>query len=85
MIKTLSFDYVLHVYSEMPNSGDLKSGDSLFFTTPLEFQQKPSPPPLRQIDPALNGNDLSNYIKSYMRYILSKFTVIVLMPEMIFQ
>ena len=42
----------------MPTSGDLKSGDCLFFTHyPPEFHRHPSPPP-RKIDPAPNGNDL---------------------------
>ena len=58
--------------SEMPTSGDLKSGDCLFFTTP------------RKIDPAPNGNDLGHYMTSYMMYILSKFEIIVLMLEIIF-
>ena len=54
----------------MPTSGDLKSGDSLFFTTspPPKFQQT-SPP--WQIDsaPNVNGNDLGYYMKSYMKNI----------------
>ena len=58
--------------TEMPTSGDLKSGDCLFFTTP------------RKIDPAPNGNDLGHYMTSYMMYILSKFEIIVLMLEIIF-
>ena len=58
----------------MPTSGDLKSGDSLFFTTPTS----------RQIDRAPNGNGLGLYMKSYMKYILSKFTIIVLDAEIIF-
>ena len=29
----------------MPTSGDLKSGDSLFFTTPPQKFNKPPPPP----------------------------------------
>ena len=33
-----------HVTAEMPTSGDLKSGDCLFFTSPSEFQGPPSPP-----------------------------------------
>ena len=63
--------------AEMPTSGDLKSGDCLFFTTPPEFQQ----PPPRKIDPAPNGNDLRHYMMSYVMYILSKFEIIVLMLE----
>ena len=67
---------------EMPISRDLKSGDSLFFITPPEF---PRTPPPRQTDPAPNGNDLGNYMKSYnMKHILSKFAIIVLLPELIF-
>ena len=58
----------------MPTSGDLKSGDSLFFTIPTP----------RQIDRAPNGNGLGLYMKSYMKYILSKFTIIVLDAEIIF-
>ena len=58
----------------MPTSGDLKSGDSLFFTTPIP----------RQIDRAPNGNGVGLYMKSYMKYILSKFTIIVLDAEIIF-
>ena len=49
---------------EMPISGDLKSGDSLFFIPPpppTEFQRTPPP---RQTDPAPNRNGLGNYIKS---------------------
>ena len=37
----------------MPTSGDLKSGDYLFFTSPPEFQRPP-----RKIDPVPNGNDV---------------------------
>ena len=36
--------------SEMPTSGDLKSGDSLFFTTPRKFNEPhlpPAPQPLK--------------------------------------
>ena len=38
----------------------------------------------RQIDPAANGNDLGHYMKSYMNYILSKFAIIVWIPDRIF-
>ena len=61
----------------MPTSGDLKSTeDSLFLTT------RPHP---KQIDPAPNGNDLGHHMKSYMKYILSNFAIIVLMPKIISQ
>ena len=66
----------------MPTSGDLKSGDCRFFTTPPEFQR--NPPPHRKIDPAPNGNDLGHYMTFYMMYILSKFEIIILMLEIIF-
>ena len=34
--------------TEMPTSGDLKSGDYLFFTTPPpRFQRRPPPPPYK--------------------------------------
>ena len=49
--------------AEMPTSGDLKSGDCLFFLLP----------PPRNIDPATNGDDLGYYMTCYMMYILSKF------------
>ena len=69
-------DYQSHDVNvtEMPTSGDLKSGDSLF----LHY------PPPRKIDPAPNGNDSLHYMTSYMRYILSKFEIIILMLEIIF-
>ena len=62
--------------TEMPTSGD-----SPFFTPPGNFNR---PPPPQQIDAAPNGNDLGHYMKSYMKYILSNFAIIVLMPEIIF-
>ena len=67
---------------EMPISGDLKSGDCLFFHHPPQNFNDP-PPPL-EIDPAPNRNDLGHYMTSYMMYILSKFEIIVLMLEIIF-
>ena len=68
-----------HTTAETSTSGDLKSGISLFFfTTPNEF------PRFQQIDPAPNGNDLRHYMKSYMKQILSKFAIIILMPKTIF-
>ena len=59
--------------AETPTSGDLKSGDSLFFHYPPPPPPPPqnfngSPPPH---DPAPNGNDLGHFMKSYMKYILS--------------
>ena len=71
--------------AEMPTSGDLKSGYSLLFTPPPPTTAgiSTSPPP-QQIDPDPNGNDLGHYMNSYMKYILSKVTIIILMPEIIF-
>ena len=55
----------------MPTSGDLKSGDSPF-----------PPPTPQQTDPAPNGNDLGHYyMNSYMKYMLSKSAIIILMPQ----
>ena len=66
---------------EMPTSGDLKSGDCRFFHhPPRNFND----PPLLEIDPASNRNDLRHYMMSYMMYILSKFEIIILMLEIIF-
>ena len=59
--------------AEMPTSGDLKSGDCLFFYSPSGISTTPPPPPPRKIDPAPNGNDLGHYMTSYMTYILSEF------------
>ena len=67
----------------MPTSGDLKSGDCHFLTTPPPQSFKETPPPKRKIDPAPNGNDLGHYMTSYMMYTLSKFEIIVLMLEII--
>ena len=66
----------------MPTSRDLKSGDSLFF-------HNPPPPPLlagNSMNPIHDkyGNDLGHYMKSYIKFILSKFAIIILMPEIIF-
>ena len=71
--------------TEMPTSGDPKSGDCLFYTTsPPGISTTPPSPRPREIDPAPNRNDLGHYITSYMMYILSKFEIIVLMLEIIF-
>ena len=70
--------------AEMPTSGDLKSGYSLLFTPPPPHHRRNFNIPPQQIDPAPNGNDLGHYMKSYMKYILSKVTIIILMPEIIF-
>ena len=56
--------------AEMPTSGDLKSGDSLFHY------------PHQKIDPAPNRDGLGHNMKSCMNYILSKFVIIVLKPKL---
>ena len=71
-----------HLRRRKPTSGDLKSGDSLFFTPPPRISTEPPLPP-QQIAPAPNRNDLGHYMKSYMTNILSKFAIIVFMPEII--
>ena len=66
----------------MSASGDLKSGDPLFSTTLLqEFQPRP---PSRKIDPVPNGNDLDiiRLSDEVLHELLSKFAIIVLMPEL---
>ena len=71
-----------HLQRRKPTSGDLKSGDSLFFYSPPRISTEPPPAP-QQIAPAPNRNDLGHYMKSYMTNILSKFAIIVFMPEII--
>ena len=61
--------------TEMPTSGDLKSGDCLLFHNPPP--RNFNDPPLEEIDPAPKENDLGHYMTSYMMYILSKFEIIV--------
>ena len=65
------------LFSEMPTSGYLKSGDSLFCTTapipPPECQQ-PYKTPLPTNWPSCHG--LGRYMKSCMKYRLSKFAFI---------
>ena len=68
---------LLLVRAEMPTSGDLKSGDCLFFIPPPKFQPPP-PPKKKKLDPSPNGNDLGHYMKSYVMYILSKFEIFVI-------
>ena len=71
----------------MPTSGDPKSGDCHFLTTPAPQNFNKPPPPKKKkkkIDPAPIGNDLGHYMTSYMMYILSKFEIILLMLEIIF-
>ena len=68
----------------MPTSGDLKSGDSISCTSspppPLQCQQTPTPHTTNQPSKLQNydshGNGLGHYMKSYMRYIPSRFAFI---------
>ena len=72
------------LYTYLPTSGDLKSGDSLFCTTPPpptpECQQHqhptPHPPPLRASKFALG-----HYMTSYMTYMGSKCAFIIVMTN----
>ena len=53
--------------SEMPTSGDLKFGDSLFFSNSTHPNFNRPPPPTPQPSIAPNGNGLGHYLKSYMK------------------
>ena len=55
--------WVAKVESEMPTSGDLKAGDSLFHY-PTGISTDTPPPSTGQMDPAPNGNDLGHYMMS---------------------
>ena len=71
------YPLILACNAEMPTSGDLKSGVSLFFTTPPppnECQQPHHPAP-----PSCHG--FGHYMKSYMKYILSKFAFNIVMTK----
>ena len=59
-------------------SGDLKSGDSLFFT---HYPLPNFNGPLQQIQPARNVNRLRH---SHIKYTLSKFGIIDFYAKMIF-
>ena len=60
---------------------EMKNLEALLLSLPWNLN---GPPPPQQIDPASNGNDLGHYMNSYMKYILSKFAIIILMSEIIF-
>ena len=70
------------MFSYVPTSGDLKSGDSLFCTTtpPLppnaecQQPQHPYPAPRQQIA-------FGHYMTSYMKYIESKCAFIIVMTN----
>ena len=72
------YPLILACNAEMPTSGDLNSGVSLFFTTPFphpECQQPPHPAPL---SPHGFGH---LYMMSYMRYMLLKIAFNIVMTK----
>ena len=72
------------VYSRDANLWRSKIWRLSFIHSPPPLPEFQHAPATQQIDPAPNGNDLGYYMKSYMKYILSKATIIILMPEIIF-
>ena len=77
---------MVRTMTEMPTSGNLKSGDSLFGNTPLKINdqitsQPPPPSDKHKLIQALilsQGNGLGHYMKSYMKYRPSQFTFMVI-------
>ena len=61
----------------MPTSGDLKSGDALLHYPPTPLSMNVNAPPLPPLANYDMETDFSLYMKSYMRYILSKFVFII--------
>ena len=72
------YPLILACNSEMPTSGDLKSGVSLFFTTPFPQPecQQPSPHPA---PPSHHG--FGHYMMSYMSYMRSKIAFNIVMTK----
>lgn len=71
------YPLILACYAEMPTSGDLNSGVSLFFTTPFphpECQQPPHPAPP-------SPHDFEHYMMSYMRYMLLTIAFNIVMTK----
>ena len=71
------YPLILACNAEMPTSGDLNSGVSLFFTTPFphpECQQPPHPAP-----PSPHG--FGHYMMSYMTYMLSRIAFNIVMTK----
>ena len=71
------YPLILACNAEMPTSGDLNSGVSLFFTTPFphpECQQPPHPAPP-------NPHGFGHYMMSYMRYMLLKIAFNIVMTK----
>ena len=78
---------MVRTMTEMPTSGNLKSGDSLFGNTPLKINDQitsrhpPPPSDKHKLIQALilsQGNGLGHYMKSYMKYRPSQFTFMVI-------
>ena len=76
---------MVRTITEMPTSGNLKSGDSLFGNTPLKINDQitshPPPSDKHKLIQALilsQGNGLGHYMKSYMKYRPSQFTFMVI-------
>ena len=55
-----------------------------FFYTPRNFNHPRHPRPPDKLTHPLMGMTSGHYMESYMKYIQSKFAIIVLMPEIIF-
>ena len=72
------YPLILACNAEMPTSGDLKSGVSLFFTTPFPHPecQQPSPHPA---PPSHHG--FGHCMMSYMRYMRSKIAFNIVMTK----
>ena len=77
---------MVRTMTEIPTSGNLKSGDSLFGNTPLKINDQitshpPPPSDKHKLIQALilsQGNGLGHYMKSYMKYRPSQFTFMVI-------
>ena len=73
-----------HWKAYLPTSGDLKSGDSLFCTTPPPPPQPrmlTAPTPHPHAHPPHQQIALGHYITSYMNYMESKWTFIIVMTN----
>lgn len=68
------YPLILACNAEMPTSGDLNSGVSLFFTTPFPHPECQQPPP-----PSPHG--FGHYMMSYMRYMLLKIAFNIVMTK----
>ena len=71
---------MVRTITEMPTSGNLKSGDSLFGNTPLKFNDQITSHKHKLIQALIlsPGNGLGHYMKSYMKYRPSQFTFMVI-------